>query len=202
MQHLDGEQQVHVLLQTCACGCVRTFVLAIGRCLLSQQARPQPWHPSAHFPLSFLPSPASFFINFLIIVFIIIPSNHRFSLLLTPLSPFLSLLTDFTHRSSFLCCRESGVARFEIGLNDRQNACKHKQMFLKSYVLINTSTRPDKFNAHSNNKHPCKPRKHRTKDVCANRKLSCVIILCHIFLRRKVFQHLQVSCTFETVSWC
>lgn len=156
-----------------ACGCVRTFVLVIGRCLLSQQAWPQPWHPSAHFPLSFLPSPASFFINFLIIVFIIIPSNHRFSLLLTPLSPFLSLFTDFTHRSSstpVLCCCESGVARLEIGLNDRQNACKHKQMFLKPYVLINTSTRPDKCNAQSNNKHPFKPRKHRTKDVCENQR--------------------------------
>lgn len=165
-------KKAYVLLQTRACVWVCTHICVSDWPLPAE---------SAMTPFSSLPS---------LLPFIIIPSNHRFSLLLTPLS----------HRSSFLCCRESGVARFEIGLNDRQNACKHKQMFLKSYVLINTSTRPDKCNAH--NKHPCKPRKHRTKDVCANRKVSCVIILCHIFLRRKVFQHLQVSCTFETVSWC
>lgn len=182
-------KKAYVLLQTRACVWVCTHICVSDWPLPAESAM-TPFSSLPPLLPSFLPSPASFFINFLIIVFIIIPSNHRFSLLLTPLS----------HRSSFLCCRESGVARFEIGLNDRQNACKHKQMFLKSYVLINTSTRPDKCNAH--NKHPCKPRKHRTKDVCANRKVSCVIILCHIFLRRKVFQHLQVSCTFETVSWC
>ncbi len=86
-QKLHVRQHIYPFTTTNVCVGVRAVVLMIGRCLLSQQARPRLHNPSAHFSSPFLPSSRSLFL-----LGLFTPSDH----------PVSSSLTQYHHSASTL----------------------------------------------------------------------------------------------------